>query len=194
MAMSWVFNPACSLHQRHFQISEDELQKIKTMHQAWRKEIKAGDKLDICIKYDDVTTLLGWAQASVTEVRGDDLDIEFDYINAGYDGTVSRWSTFIAQFESKTKDDYEWRKKYLVNPSNLFNVDCHDKRNWFGSSILKQKYETQKGRDVLMAYVGFRVYVDQIPYGKPNKEDHIGKFVGWSEKFDEWIPAFHPRI
>ena len=61
MAMSWVFNPACSLHQRHFQISENELQKIKTMHQAWRKEIKAGDKLDICIKYDEVTSLLGWA-------------------------------------------------------------------------------------------------------------------------------------
>ena len=137
LAMSLVFNPNANLHQYHFMISEDELQKIKTKHQAWRNDIKEGDKLDICIKYDDKSSLLGWAQATVKEIRDDDMDIQFDYINQEYDGTLSRWSTFIAQYESKTKEDYEWRKTKLVDAENLYNVDCHDKQHWFGSSILK---------------------------------------------------------
>ena len=45
-----------------------------------------------------------------------------------------------------------------------------------------------------MAYIGFRVYTDKIPLGKQEKKDALGTFVGWSEKFDEWIPAFSPRI
>ena len=51
----------------------------------------------------------------MSEVRGDDLDVQFDYINSAYDGTISRWSTNLAQFETKTKEDYEWRKANLVN-------------------------------------------------------------------------------
>ena len=31
-------------------------------------------------------------------------------MNADYDNTINRWSTYIAQFETKTKEDYEWRK------------------------------------------------------------------------------------
>ena len=52
----------------------------------------------------------------------------------------------------------------------------------------------QAGRQVLMAYIGFRVYTDKIPPGKQEKKDALGTFVGWSEKFDEWIPMFSPRI
>ena len=141
LAMSHVFSPSSNLHQYHFGISEDELQKIKTKHQAWRNDIKEGDKLDICIKYDDKSKLVGWAQATVKEIRDDDMDIQFDHINQEYDGTLSRWSTFIAQYESKTKEDVEWRKANLVNAANFYNVDCHDTQKWFGSSILKQYYE-----------------------------------------------------
>ena len=45
-----------------------------------------------------------------------------------------------------------------------------------------------------MARIGFRVYTDKAPIGKPLKEDTVGSFIGWSEKFDEDIPLFHPRI
>ena len=55
------------------------------------------------------------------------MEVEFDLINADYDNTISRWSTFIAQFETKTKEDYEWRKQNLVDCKQFFNVDCHDK-------------------------------------------------------------------
>ena len=59
---------------------------------------------------------------------------------------------------------------------------------------MKTRYETMAGRQVLMAYIGFRVYTDKIPPGKQEKKDALGTFVGWSEKFDEWIPMFSPRI
>ena len=45
-----------------------------------------------------------------------------------------------------------------------------------------------------MFEIGFRVYTDKAPVGKPLKTDHIGTFIGWTDKFDEKIPAFHPRI
>ena len=60
-AMTWVFAPDCNLHRLHYKISEDELKKIKTLHQAWRRDIKEGDKLDICIRYDERSSLQGWA-------------------------------------------------------------------------------------------------------------------------------------
>ena len=45
-----------------------------------------------------------------------------------------------------------------------------------------------------MARIGFRVYTDKAPIGKPIKNDEIGQYIGWSERFDEDIPLFHPRI
>ena len=45
-------------------------------------------------------------------------------------------------------------------------------------------------REVLFLKVGFRVY-----HPEGNKEDdYKNKFFGWSERFDEWIAAFNPRI
>ena len=46
-----------------------------------------------------------------------------------------------------------------------------------------------------MAHIGFRVYTDKIPPDRKEKKDALGRtFYGWSENFDEWIPAFSPRI
>ena len=40
-----------------------------------------------------------------------------------------------------------------------------------------------------MAYIGFRVYVEN-----GSKSDERGQFEGWSSKFDEWISIYSPRI
>ena len=73
----------------------------------------------------------------------------------------------IARFETKTKEDHEWRTKNLIDCKENFNVDCHDREAWWGSSILKTMYETKNGRKSLMALIGFRVYTDKVPAGKP---------------------------
>ena len=53
--------------------------------------------------------------------------------------------------------------------------------------------QNTNGREIEMAYVAFRVYRDKPP-GPQTKFDERGTFVGWSVKFDEWIPVYSPRI
>ena len=124
-AMVWVFEPNSSLHKYHYQISDEELKKIRTSHQHWRKEIKQDDKLDVCIRADEKSSITGWAQATVKEVKEDELTLEFDLTTPDYDGVINRWSTYIAKFESKTKNDHEWRKNILSNCKDV-EIDAHD--------------------------------------------------------------------
>ena len=49
------------------------------------------------------------------------------------------------------------------------------------------------GREVDMAYIAFRTYRDK-PMGPQQKHDERGTFDGWSQKFDEWIPVYSPRL
>jgi hypothetical protein len=51
-------------------------------------------------------------QGLITSVNldGDTLNVEFPDSSCIYDGIVDRWSTNIMKFESKTKEDYEWRR------------------------------------------------------------------------------------
>ena len=42
-----------------------------------------------------------------------------------------------------------------------------------------------------MIYVGFRVYRET---DNQYRKDNRGTFEGWSDRFDEWVPAFSPRI
>lgn len=55
---------------------------------------------------------------------------------------------------------------------------------------MRKDLDYQHSDDFLVYKIGFRTY---NPDG--NKEDNNKrKFFGWSESFDEWIPAFSPRI
>jgi hypothetical protein len=40
-----------------------------------------------------------------------------------------------------------------------------------------------------MAYVAFRIYVE-----KSIKSDEVGPYEGWSNRFDEWVAVYSPRI
>jgi len=102
------------------------------------------------------------------------------------DRYIDRWSLEIAQFESKTKETFEWRKTLEVNSL----VDAHDKSVWNKSTILEIKeQQISETRSVKLANIGFRVYQEN---GKKN--DEKGNYEGWSNRFDEWLSIYSPRI
>ena len=69
-------------------------------------------------------------------------------------------------------------------------IDAHDKSNWNKSTILDIKEQTiSPERTVKIAFVAFRIYVE-----KSIKSDEVGPYDGWSNRFDEWIPLYSPRI
>jgi len=95
------------------------------------------------------------------------------------------------QFETKTKADYEWRQNVVRGAVNL-ECDVHDKSSWNKATIFEIKKQTiSKNRVIDIAHCALRVYRD-IPNSM--RKDERGTFEGWSNKFDEWIPVFCPRI
>lgn len=63
---------------------------------------------------DEIPKCPGWSQARITSVAGDTLRLEFIYDTKNTDRYLDRWSVDIAQFESKTKDLFEWKKTVQV--------------------------------------------------------------------------------
>jgi hypothetical protein len=55
-----------------------------------------------------------------------------------YNGVVNRWSTRLMKFESKTKQDYEWRQTLIAQAKN-FECDVHDMSTWCNATISKVK-------------------------------------------------------
>ena len=76
-AMTWAFQPDSSLHKYHYQISDDELKRLRASHQTWRKELQPGDKVDVRVKADEKSTLTGWLQAKINAIEGDMIMIQF---------------------------------------------------------------------------------------------------------------------
>jgi hypothetical protein len=69
-------------------------------------------------------------------------------------------------------------------------VDAHDKTVWNKSTILDTKEEmVAPGRVIKMAFIGYRIYVEN-----GTKSDERGSFDGWSNRFDEWVSIYSPRI
>lgn len=51
---------------------------------------------------------------------------------------MDRWATEICPFESKTKEDYAWRREHLVECKDL-EVDAHDKNSWLKATVFETK-------------------------------------------------------
>lgn len=189
--MTFVFQPDSSLHQYHYQIASETLKHLRTSKQVWRKDLKLGDKVDVLVKADEKSPMTGFLQAVITRVEGDTLFLEFPESSNFYDTTMDRWATQICPFESKTKDDYAWRREHVLNSKDL-EIDAHDKSSWLKATIFETKQQTISAERVItLAYVAYRVYrqkTNQI------RKDERGTFEGWSAKFDEWIPVFSPRM
>ena len=118
------------------------------------------------------------------------INLSFPELPCFYDHDLPNWSADIAEFETRTKNDYEWRRACFANPEVTdYICDMHDNIKWEQGTIFDVREDSSSGRKVLMANVGFRVYCED---GK--KSDEIGRFDGWSNRYDEMIPCFNPRI
>ena len=70
-------------------------------------------------------------------------------------------------------------------------MDAFDStRIWYASTVVDKKTQKEDDNEYIYLKIGFRTYHPEGNREDNNKE----KFFGWSESFDEWIPAFNPRI
>ncbi len=185
-AAKFLFAYDSPLHYANYQISEEELKRLRSANQEWKRDLKVGDMVDAILD-DPVAKINGWSQARIDQVNGDMLHLEFIHDVKTADKFIDRWSIEIAPFQTKTKDIFEWRHDIQVGSL----VDGYDKSFWNKSTILDIKEETVgPNRTVKMATVAFRIYMDN-----GTKTDEQGKkYEGWSSKFDERISIYSPRI
>ena len=105
---------------------------------------------------------------------------------------ISRYSTNIAEFESMTKADYEWRAS--IEGMKGMILDVHDNFQWEAATIMDVKLDqSDENRPYWKFYVAFRVYKEH-PTVKTKKDKDGKLYEGWSEKYDEWIPVYTPRV
>ena len=93
-------------------MSDDDLKKLATSRQQWRKELKVGDSLDVNIDGDDKQKVKGWVQGRIERIEGDLLSLTFPFLPTEYDMDIERYSVDLAVFETHTKEDYEWRSTF----------------------------------------------------------------------------------
>jgi hypothetical protein len=64
-----------------------------------------------------------------------------------------------------------------------------DTFKWLKGTIIKMYDVVEDGKTFPVAVVGMRIYT---PNGQ--RKDDRGNFDGWSDRFDEKIPIYSPRI
>lgn len=132
--MKHLFEYDSILHNYNYLISEEELKRLRSANQEWRKELKEGDMVDAIID-ENGSRCSGWSQARIDQVNGDTLHLEFIFDIKTVDRYLDRWSVEIAQYESKTKELFEWKQTVQVGTL----VDAHDKTVWNKSTVLDVK-------------------------------------------------------
>jgi hypothetical protein len=90
-----VFEYDSILHNYNYQISEEELKRIRSANQEWRKDLKEGDMIDAIID-EPMTRCSGWSQARIATVNADTLHLEFIYDTKTADRYLDRYSVEIA--------------------------------------------------------------------------------------------------
>ncbi|CDW88221.1 UNKNOWN [Stylonychia lemnae] len=171
-----------------YQIESDPIEINQTVTQAWRRELKAGDMIDVSLKLPRSRNDYAWVQAKIISVYSVDfLQLDFIYDNWQIKKIINKWSIKIEQFGTYTKDLYEQRDKL----KQMMLVDAHDQQTWYRSIIFDIQERSQVNNDntVKMAFIGFRVYCYE-----GDKTDKLGVYKGWSSRFDEWIPLYSQRI
>jgi hypothetical protein len=59
---------------------------------------------------EKVQKIKGWVQGKVESIEGEMVNIIFPELPEDYDHAQPIWTQDIAQFETKTKEDYQWRR------------------------------------------------------------------------------------
>jgi hypothetical protein len=194
-AMTQLFNHEASIHKFHYAIADEQLEKLRSV-ETWRKDLSINDMIDVYVRGEErQKPVCGYLQAQITALVGDDdLYIEFPLSSNEYDQRISRWSSNLAPFESKTKEDYEWRRDLVANLDAEKGLECdvNDKTQWNKSTIFEVKKKTiTQTRVIDLAHCCLRIY---RPHNNQQRSDERGTFEGWSQKFDEWMPIYSPRI
>ncbi|CDW76797.1 UNKNOWN [Stylonychia lemnae] len=154
------------------QIKSDSFDYNQTYTQVWRKQLKAGDMIDVSLEIPRSQGDFEWVQAKLLSVGIDEiLQLDFIYDKWQQQTRISMWSIKIEQFGIHTKDLYEQKDKFQI----MMQVDINDTMIWYRSTILDiQERKEQYSRNVIkMAFIGYRIYCEQ---GK--KEDDMGSFDG----------------
>ena len=148
--------------------------------------------IDVKVLGDDKDKTKGWVRGQVERISGDMLSVIFPDLPVDFDCDIDKWSTDIAVAESHTKEDIAWRNENIGSTDVTdFVCDCHDKYKWEEATVFNIIEDNSGGRPVLMGNVGFRVY---RTVGKKIRQDERGTYDGWSNRYDEWIPVYSPRL
>ena len=107
-------------------------------------------------------------------------------LEACNDKLVDRNSLDIAQPGTKTKHSLDWKDALKAGDV----VDAYDKSIWNKSTILDISDSTlTDDRVIKIASIAYRIYVE-----KGSRNDERGNYEGYSNKYDEWVPLYSPRI
>lgn len=100
---------------------------------------------------------------------------------------LTRYSLDIARYDTLSKGD-EWRLE--LKTGDL--IDAFDStKAWYAATIMGVSQMEENERIIPQVKVGFRMY---HPEGNKEDENTKEKFFGWSERFDEWMSVYSPRI
>lgn len=81
---------------------------------------------------------------------------------------------------------FEWKTTLKVGSM----VDVHDKTVWNKSTILEIKdHQVTHDRTIPMCLIGYRIYLES-----GIKNDDGGAYDGWSNRFDESVSLYSPKI
>ena len=97
------------------------MKKIATTGQTWRADLKVGDMVDVLTRADERCTHKGWMQAKIVEAYDEALRLEYVDTSDWFDCHIDRNAVELAQFETRTKDDYAWRASKL---EQWTEIDC----------------------------------------------------------------------
>lgn len=98
--------------------------------------------------------------------------------------SYNRASSIIAPLGFRTKG-WEWRNAIKEGD----RIDIFDTLGvWFLGTAMNVR--TIYGKNEKEIYVGYRIYTED-----GTKKDNLGRnHEGWSENYDEWIPAYSLRL
>ncbi|EAR94410.2 ubiquitin carboxy-terminal hydrolase (macronuclear) [Tetrahymena thermophila SB210] len=153
----------------------------------WLQNLQVGQIVD-AIKIDKQYVKHCWSRAEIVNIQDDHIFIRFLNSSKQFNRSVFRENFDIREKGSKCPDEeMEWRLQ--LKEGDL--VDCCDTSHvFYNSTVLQVKeIEDEQGYTIKQVYVGYRVY---DPNGQ--RKDDKGKFNGWSQQYDEWFDATHPRI
>lgn len=161
--------------------------------------LKEGDKLDSVLTRNVMNHKIShWARATVVTVMDppDQFYIAFENEPSSSNRLINRMGYDIAPPNTFT-DDFDWR--YEIKPDDL--IDSLDTEAiWYKSTCLDSRIlnggavkpdDENETPSIKEAYVAYRYY-DDI---EGHKFDDDGKkYVGWSNKYDEWNTVTSPTI